>query len=297
VPIISGLHIHNVTLPWNEDNLVFVLEAMNDFKRYSLFVFALLSTACLAQTEAASSARAHVLVLGTFHMTNPGRDVMNMQVDDMLAPRRQAEIEQFVAALAKFQPTKIAVEAKATNKDFVQRYQDYLAGKYSLKADEVDQIGFRLAKRLGHKQLYPIDIDGDFPFEAMQTFVQKHHQEQILNDDFAYGQRQLEQWSKILKEGTVADTLIAVNSEQSVRDGEAIYMDFARFSAAGEYPGPDLLAAWYDRNARIFGNLRNVMQPGDRVLVIYGSGHEFWLQQNVLQSRDLVLERLADYVH
>jgi hypothetical protein len=190
------------------------------------------------------------------------------------------------------------VEVEPANKEFAQRYQDYLTGKYSLKADEVDQIGLRLAKRLSHKQLYPINIMADFPFEAMQAFVQKHHQEQILNDDFAATQRELDAWLKILKEGTVGQTLVAINRDQEVRDGEAMYMDFARFAGDGEYPGPDLLTAWYGRNARIFANLRSVIDsPNDRVLVIYGSGHEFWLQQNVLQSRDLVLERLADYVH
>jgi hypothetical protein len=249
-------------------------------------------------TAASSAGKAHVLVLGTFHMANPGRDVLNMQVDDMLAPRRQAEIEEFAAAVEKFRPTKIAVEVEPTNKEFASRYQDYLAGKYALKADEVDQIGLRMAKRLGHKQLYPINIMADFPFEAMQAFVQKHHQEQILNDDFARTQKELDVWLKILKEGTVGQTLVAINRDQEVRDGQAMYMDFARFAGDGEYPGPDLLAAWYGRNARIFGNLRNVIDsPDDRVLVIFGSGHEFWLQQDVLQSRDLVLERLSDYVH
>jgi hypothetical protein len=257
---------------------------------------------CLAQSDPPNTspapAKAHVLVLGTFHMANPGRDILNMQVDDMLAPKRQAEIEQFVAALEQFRPTKIAVEVEPTNKEFAQRYQDYLTGKYALKADEVDQIGLRMAKRLGHKQLYPINIMADFPFEAMQKFVEKHHHEQILNDDIARTQKELEAWSKILQEGTVGQALVAVNRDEEVRDGQAVYMDFARFAGDGEYPGPDLLAAWYGRNARIFGNLRNVIDsPNDRVLVIYGSGHEFWLQQNVLQSRDLVLERLSDYVH
>jgi hypothetical protein len=262
----------------------------------------LATVSSVAQTNSPSTppavAKAHVLVLGTFHMANPGRDVLNMQVDDMLAPKRQGEIEQFVAALEQFRPTKIAVEVEPTNKEFVQRYQDYLTGKYSLKADEVDQIGLRMAKHLGHKQLYPINIMADFPFEAMQAFVQKHHQEQILNDDFATTQKELDIWLKILKEGTVGQTLVAINRDDEVRDSQAVYMDFARFAGDGEYPGPDLLAAWYGRNARIFGNLRNVIDsPNDRLLVIYGSGHEFWLQQNVLQSRDLVLERLADYVH
>jgi hypothetical protein len=46
-------------------------------------------------------ARAEVLVLGVFHMANPGRDLFNVQADDMLAPKRQAEIAQVIAALQR----------------------------------------------------------------------------------------------------------------------------------------------------------------------------------------------------
>jgi hypothetical protein len=40
----------------------------------------------------APPARAEVLVLGVYHMANPGHDVFNMLADDVLAPKRQAEI-------------------------------------------------------------------------------------------------------------------------------------------------------------------------------------------------------------
>ena len=62
-------------------------------------------------TPAPATARAEVLVLGVYHMANPGRDVFNMQADDVLAPKRQAEIAQLMEVLKKFQPTKIAIEA------------------------------------------------------------------------------------------------------------------------------------------------------------------------------------------
>jgi hypothetical protein len=35
---------------------------------------------------------------------------------------------------------------------------------------------------------------------------------------------------------------------------------------------------WYLRNAKIFGKLMTVTNPGDRVLVVYGSGHNYWLR-------------------
>jgi hypothetical protein len=102
-------------------------------------------------------------------MNNPGHDILNMQADDVLAPKRQAEIAQVIAALKEFQPTKIAVEADVYEKKVPDAYSDYLAGKHELTRNETEQIGFRLAKELGRKAIYPVDADGDFPTSALST--------------------------------------------------------------------------------------------------------------------------------
>ncbi len=159
-------------------------------------------------------------------------------------------------------------------------------------------MAFRLAKELGHAQLYPINVMADFPFEAVQDFAKKNGKEELLNRTLEQGPKQVAKISDRLKNGTVGDVLRSMNQEEEIRKDQALYMTFARFAGNGEYPGPDLLTAWYGRNTRIFGNLRNVIDsPADRVLVIYGAGHAYWLERDVLDSDDLVLDRLADYVH
>ncbi len=75
-------------------------------------------------SRAQSDARPQILVLGVYHMANPGRDIFNMQADDVLAPKRQVEIAQLIAALKNFHPTKIAVEADVWNKRIAERYAD-----------------------------------------------------------------------------------------------------------------------------------------------------------------------------
>jgi len=61
-----------------------------------------LSTACRARSEV----RPEILVLGTYHLSNPGADVNNAPVDDVLSAKRQQEIAQLVETLKKFHPTK-----------------------------------------------------------------------------------------------------------------------------------------------------------------------------------------------
>jgi hypothetical protein len=74
------------------------------------------------------SQRAEVLVLGTYHMANPGHDVFNLRADDALAPGRQAEIADLMAVLEKFHPTRIAVEAELGEDRVPGTYAEYLAG-------------------------------------------------------------------------------------------------------------------------------------------------------------------------
>src|ERR1700681_805348 len=101
-----------------------------------------------------SDARPEILVLGTYHMSNPGHDIYNMQADDVLSPKRQQEIAQLIEVLKRFHPTKIAIEADVGSQRVAQQYSDYLAGKYALSRNEIDQIGYRLAKELAHRTIY-----------------------------------------------------------------------------------------------------------------------------------------------
>ena len=70
-------------------------------------------------------------------MSNPGHDTFNMQADDVLAPKRQAEIAEVIAALKNFHPTKVAVEGDVGDDRIPKRYADYLAGKHELTATTV----------------------------------------------------------------------------------------------------------------------------------------------------------------
>src|SRR5437879_9334939 len=105
-----------------------------------LCIFALTLAAFSQQSPADKSvapARPEILVLGVYHMANPGHDLFNTQADDVLAPKRQAEMAQLIAALKKFNPTKIAVERDMGDDRITKGYADYLAGKHELTRNEI----------------------------------------------------------------------------------------------------------------------------------------------------------------
>ncbi len=242
-----------------------------------------------------SSARAEILVLGTYHMANPGRDVHNMVADDVLSPKRQQEIGQLIEVLKRFRPTKIAIESQVGSQRDPQRYADYLAGKYTLSRNENDQIGFRLAKELGHRTIYPVDVDGDFPFLRVRNYAKANG----LGDKFdalqaSIGARVKAQ-GEFLRSHTVLETLMYMNADSMVAKSVAAEYAFVSFAEPYEYAGPDLLAAWFQRNIRIYRNILALIEsPADRILVVYGSGHLGWLQQSITNDGSARLRKLAD---
>jgi hypothetical protein len=78
---------------------------------------AFLSTNLLAESPTSAPARIQVMVLGTYHFDNPGQDLHNMKVDSVLTTAKQAELADVASRLAKFNPTKIAVEALSDQPD------------------------------------------------------------------------------------------------------------------------------------------------------------------------------------
>ncbi len=237
---------------------------------------------------------AEVLVLGTYHMGNPGRDIFNMEADDVLSAKRQAEIREVLDVLARFRPTKIAIEADSDSRK-IKQYQDYLAGKYELGRDERDQIGFRLGKELNLSEIYGIDADGDFPFLPLQDYAKAHGREKELESLMGQVGKTVQDENEFLKSHSVLEMLLRMNSSDAVRRGLAGYAMFAHFGEEYNYAGANLLTQWYRRNIRIQTHLVNVIEPGDRVLVIFGAGHLGLLRQAVEADPTLRLRTIEAF--
>src|SRR3954470_23571582 len=188
-------------------------------------------SACAQQTDpqitTPSRARAEVLVLGTYHMGNPGHDIFNMKADDVLAPKRQAEITQLIEVLKKFHPTKIAIERDAYSDKIPKRYADYLAGKYQLTANETDQIGLRLAKELGHKTVYPVDVDGDFPYQRLVNYAKGAGKSKELDEIMGGFAANVKAQSDYLASHSILQTLLFTNSDERATQEVGLYYRMA----------------------------------------------------------------------
>ena len=266
-----------------------------------LSLVAVAAMGALAQSQGTSSKeeakRAEVLVLGTYHMANPGHDIFNTQADDVLAPRRQQELAELAAVLKKFKPTKIALESDYGTDTRPKQYADYLAGKHKLTRNEIEQIGFRLAKELGHKTVYPVDADGDFPWPRLVNYAKATGHSAQLEALIGQVGEMVKANNDYLKTHTVLQTLLYLNSDAHVAQDVGFYYLEARYGEPGDYAGPDLLAEWYRRNIRIYNHVTKLVAgPEDRILVIFGYGHLGWLRQDFAANPTLRLRKLEELV-
>jgi hypothetical protein len=237
-----------------------------------------------------------ILVLGTYHMSNPGHDIANMEADDVLLPKRQQEISQLIEVLKKFQPTKIAIEAQVGSKRVAQEYADYVAGKYTLSRNETNQIGYRLAKELGHQAVYPVDFDGDFPWLRVINYAKANGRMDKVDAMLAATNASVKEDGDFLRSHSVLEMLERMNSDARAARDFGWYYECVRFGEPYEYAGPDLLAAWYQRNIRIYNNVVKLIEsPSDRILVIYGNGHLGWLRENITNDPNVKLRKLNDF--
>lgn len=230
--------------------------------------------------------RVQVLLLASYHMSNPGADRFNMKADDVLTEKRQAEIEKLVKDLSAFKPTKVALEFPYGNPALSAEYQKYLKGERALTRNERDQIGFRLAKALGHADVYAIDVAGNMDFASLNTVVAANPKFQANMAELQkFGTSATAMTQKWLETNTISGMLYHLNSPETLAHGYRAYIDIFTPMAHGDnYAGADLTADWYKRNLRIFANLDRISADKDRVLVVYGTGHIPVLKQIMADS-------------
>jgi hypothetical protein len=242
---------------------------------------ALLGFANSARAQSAEPVQ--VMVVGTWHFANHNRDLHNVKSLNVLAATRQVELEKVVRALEKFRPTKIVVEQLPTTPDLIDRkFAQFSPAMLRSDPEEYVQIAYRVASDLG-LNVYAINeqpSDGEpdyFPYGKVQEYADQHGQAGVLNalneqtaaDTQAFGEGQASR--------TMAQLLLQTN-DPNYFGGLAANYGMLAIGDTEQQPGAELNAMWYLRNAKIFAKLMKVVVPGDRIMIVYGAGHAYWLR-------------------
>ena len=262
---------------------------------YTFIALFLCTAANIFAQENGKQTKPVVMILGTYHMENPGRDLGNVKADDVRGEKRQKEIAEVITAIKKFKPTRVAVEIP--DQKYVEHYAKYLNGKYELAANEVDQIGFRLAKEMNLKQVSTIDWQGNFDFDKVIASAKANNQNAIAENFMMTGKSEADKQSELLKTKSIIEIYRYLNDERRMDEWHGFYMSLLRVGAGNDYAGADLVRDWYERNLKIYSNIARLADsPNERIFVIIGAGHLKLLQQFVKDSGELELVQANKYL-
>lgn len=249
---------------------------------------ALILAAALASTapgEERAAKAVEVMVLGSYHMGNPGRDLANIKADDVTVPKRQAELQAVADEIARWQPTKVLVETQRPAPFTVEQYRSFTLDQLKSKPNETYQIGFRIAKQLGHREVYGFDespADGEpdyFPFGKVDAYARANGKGPLIDSTLDFFKGRAAEEEKLQAKLSVAQLLLRHNDAEGERaDHGRGYYGMLAVGDGDNQPGAELNAFWYMRNAKMFSKIGLIAEPGDRVLVLVGSGHNYWLR-------------------
>jgi hypothetical protein len=243
-----------------------------------------------------------VMIVGAYHMGNPGLDVNNVKVDSVLTPEKQKQLAEAVSRLAKFKPNKIAVEMVAKQPDMTAGdFEKFTPASLLTDANEITQIGYRLAHQSGHKVVYAIDEQSEtidyFPYDKVEAFAKANNQDTLMEPGREWGKRVTAEFEKAQKSKTVRQLLLDINRPQrAIDEMRLVYYPFLAIGDQKSQVGAELNAGWYQRNAKIFAKLNFVAKPGDKVLVLFGAGHNYWLRHFVNEMPGYKLIDVTQYL-
>jgi hypothetical protein len=257
-----------------------------------------------------NSKHTSIMLLGVYHFNNPGKDSYNTEVDDYRADNRQNEIKEVVDLLEEYKPTKILVELSPNEQSKIDSlYNLYLKNQIALEdiqggINEVYQIGFRLGKQLDGIDVIAIDHNGNWLAPYADFIADTLEFDDYLKHSSSYALDMKEKNDMFLK-NSIRENLIYLNEQEQILNNHNYYnnvaikvkdtanimftyqeseqeingLPYQMRSFDFNNIGVELVAEWYKRNLFIYRNILENSNENDRILVIIGSGHIFYLNQ------------------
>jgi len=258
-----------------------------------LFAMTLMAqpVATFPSSEATTTRKVKVYLLGTFHFAQTN-DTYNV-----LTPQHQRSIEALCDLVAQQKIDKVFVERqpefefRSKNDSLFRAYveTDILPGRndISLK-NEIYQLGFRIAKKLGHPKVYQCDNPSMYGkyYRPTLDYAKSHNQMDIL-DAKVIGttprEDDLVNEDSLMTNSTLLDYMRWINSDDVMNTLHANYLTtFPRIGSTNFYDyddddtliGAELLIEWYRRNIMIYGKIINQLDyTEDGFLLIMGGDH------------------------
>lgn len=273
-----SLDNHNV-IGYSKPNLTFSEIEPGVIKSILFALFFLFLTNFLHGQE-----NPQVTILGVHHFHNPGADLFNIHQDNIKAPKRQAEVLDLVERLLKFKPTKVVVEKVYGDSALQQAYRNYLShpNDEMLTGNERQQVGFRIAARMGHEAIHLFDYKQGMDLSELRRLGQRDLRVgEMFQDLMSEVGGFIAQVNEDLKEMTIPEFLILMNEQEGVDYNHQGYLRMLQMTGEDSYGASKGVSDWYGRNIHMFYNLNRIVDfesADERILIIVGQGHKAILQ-------------------
>lgn len=236
----------------------------------------LLLMSVTATAQQATSAKVKILLLGSIHFTPSTQDAYQNKTVDVTSQQGQAQLAQVVTQLSRFAPSQICIEVPVKRQAKIDsQYHQYLTDQYKLGTDEIEQIAYPLAKRLGLPSLTCVNYRGSFDLDAVNQYAKENNQTARLDSLNQFASGVMTTVVRAQQEKSIADLLRFINTKEELTRNAAIYTEYAtRIGQGSAYPGTDLVANWYSTNLHIYTNILRAIRPTDKaIMVLFGYGH------------------------
>jgi len=252
-------------------------------KLWLIFAALFAAAAPAAAKSKADDETIQIMVVGSYHMAGSTSDLVKVETDSVLTERRQIELQRVAKALATFNPTVVVTERETDAPDYIDPfYAEFDDKMLSENPNERVQVAYRLARTAGVSRVYGIDeqpSEGEpdyFPFDRLMAHAEATGQSEALQAMLDKFQGMVSDEQQAMRDQPIGEQLLRVNT--GLLSSADFYYALSAFDRGEDQPAAELQAYWFMRNAKIFSKLMNIAKPGDRIVIVYGAGHKYWLE-------------------
>lgn len=218
---------------------------------------------------------AEVMIMGTFHFSNPGLDTVKTDQVDVSTKEHQAYLQTFSHKIAtQFKPTHVLVECPPTRQSNLDKeFEEYIAGEFDLPINETYQLGFRIAGASTDAKVVCFD-DKSVAWQAgpMMEFMSKNAPEDKQQFDH-FIEKITGTINQMHQQLSLPELLKAHNQKDFDDLNKSFYIQTNHVGAGDGFSGANSSASWWHRNFKMYANIQQVSVDGTRVFVLAGQGH------------------------
>lgn len=267
-------------------------------KYFTLLILYLLLSSFTHQISAQTPPpKIKVYLLGTFHFSQTD------SAYNVLDEKHQQSIHELCQIIAKQQPDKVFIE-RQPEYEFQNKIDSlfFLFSKMKsrkLRAkNELVQVGFRVAKMLGHKKVYQCDHPGRYGslYSNSLQYAQANNQLGYLDATVrgtAVREDDLVNEDSLMQSSTLLEYIQWINSDAVMNTSHASYVsNYPLVGSKGFYNyedddtliGAELTADWYRRNIMIYTKMISQLTFDEKAIFLIMGGDHIPILKHLFES-------------